>query len=251
MGFDEAARGYDPPVRAQASRRVIGAPRRDHQRLGKRVSERVPDEGRDIEREIQMIRDPELRAVRAVEAHRRARDLVVRLSSVRRDALVDLHDTGRTWQEVADAVGMSLKAINKAVHGAGEPAHWWKRLPPDVAESVKRGPGGRERTRVVPRTMLMDVVVEIMSETERASRSLGRGAARVTPGELLAHASARLGKPVSRPSLRAALSSLIEDGCVARVGHGRYVLAHPPAPTRRTPRKPRRSAQPSKELTSG
>ncbi|MHB1554699.1 MAG: hypothetical protein ACYCSX_00320 [Acidimicrobiales bacterium] len=215
------------------------------------MPEGVRDEGRDIEREIQMIRDPELRAVRAVEAHRRARDLAVRLSSVRRDALVGLHDAGRTWQEVADAVGMSLKATNKAVHGAGEPAHWWKRLPPDVAESVKRGPGGRERTRVVPRATLMDVIVETMSETERASRSLGRGAARVTPGELLEHASSHLGKPVSRPSLRAALYSLIEDGRVARVGHGRYVLTHPPAPARRAPRKPRPSTRPSKKLASG
>ena len=222
------------------------------QRLGKPLPEGVRDEGHDVEREIRMIRDPELRAVRAVEAHRRARDLVVRLSSVRREALVDLHDAGRTWQEVADTVGMSLKATNKAVHGAGEPAHWWKRLPADVAESVKRGPGGRERTRVVPRATLMAVIVETMSETERASRSLGRGAARVSPGELLERASSQLGKPVSPPRLRAALYSLIEDGRVARVGHGRYVLTHPPAPTRRapTPRKPRRSTQPSKELAS-
>ena len=215
------------------------------------MPEGVRDDGRDIERKIQMIRDPELRAVRAVEAHRQARDLAVRLSSVRRDALVGLHDAGRTWQEVADAVGMSLKATNKAVHGAGEPAHWWKRLPPEVAESVKRGPGGRERTHVVPRATLMDVIIETMSEIERASRSLGRGAARVTPGELLEHAGSHLGKPVSRPSLRAALYSLIEDGRVARVGHGRYVLTHPPAPARRAPRKPRRSTQPSKQLASG
>lgn len=214
------------------------------------MPEEVRDQARDVEREIRMIRDAELRAVRAVEAHRQARDLAVRLSGVRREALVDLHDAGRTWQEVADAVGMSLKATNKAVHGAGEPAHWWKRLPPDVAESVKLGPGGRERTRVVPRAALMDAIIEAMSETERASRSLGRGAARVTPSELLEHASAHLGKPVSQPSLRAALYSLIEDGRVARVGHGRYVLTDPPAPARRAPRKPRRSAQPSKELAS-
>jgi hypothetical protein len=216
-----------------------------------RVPERVRHEGRDVEQEIRMIRDPELRAMRAVEAHREARELAVRLSSVRRDALVDLHDAGRTWQEVADAVGMTLKAVNKAVHGAGEPAHWWKRLPPDVAESVKRGPGGRERTRVVPRAALMDAIIETMSETERASRSLGRGAARVTPSDLLEHTSAHLGKPISRPSLRAALYSLIDNGRVARVGHGRYVLTHPPAPLRRGPRTPRRSAQPSKKLASG
>ncbi|MGC8470710.1 MAG: hypothetical protein ACP5PM_00230 [Acidimicrobiales bacterium] len=208
------------------------------------MHEGVRDEGRGIEQEIGKIQDPELRAVRAVEAHRQARDLVVRLSSVRREALVDLHDAGRTWQEVADAVGMSLKAINKAVHGAGDPAHWWKRLPADVAESVKRGPGGRERTRVVPRTTLMDAIVATMPETERASRSLGRGAARVSPAELLEHASAHLGKPVSPPSLRAALYALIEDGRVARVGHGRYVLTVPPAAAGRagTPRKPRRGA---------
>ncbi len=217
------------------------------------MPEEVRDHGREVEQEIRRIRDPELRAVRAVEAHRRARDLVVRLSSVRREALVDLHDAGRTRQEVADAVGMSLKATNKAVHGAGEPAHWWKRLPADVAESVKRGPGGRERTGVVPRATLMDAIVATMSETERASRSLGRGAARVSPSELLEHASSHVGKPVSPPSLRAALYSLIEDGRVARVGHGRYVLTQPPAPARRapTPRKARRGAQPSKELASG
>jgi hypothetical protein len=215
------------------------------------VSERVRNEGRDIEREIQRIRDPERRAVRAVEAHRQARDLTIRLSTVRRDALVSLHDAGRTWQEVADAVGMSLKAINKAVHGAGEPSNWWKRLPADVAESVKRGPGGRDRTRVVPRAVLMASIVEAMAATERASRGLGRGAARITPGELLEHAASSLGKPISRPSLKTALDSLIADGRVARVGHGRYVLTHPRPPARRVPGNPRRSTQPSKELAHG
>ena len=215
------------------------------------MPEGVRGHDREVERDIRAIRDPELRAVRAVEAHRQARELAMRLSSLRREALVGLHDAGRTWQEVADAVGMSLKATNKAVHGAGEPAHWWKRLPPDVAESVKRGPGGRERTRVVPRTALMGAIVETMSETERASRRLGRGAARVTPGELLERASSHLGKPVSRPSLRAALYALITDGRVARVGHGRYVLTHPPTPARRARATRRRSTRPSKELTSG
>ncbi len=219
--------------------------------MGRRVPEGARGKGRDVEREIRAIRDPELRAVRAVEAHRGARDLAMRLSSLRREALVELHDAGRTWQEVADAVGMSLKATSKAVHGAGEPAQWWKRLPADVAESVKRGPGGRERTRVLPRATLMDVIIETMSETERASRRLGRGAARVTPGELLERASSDLGKPVSRPSLRAALSSLIEDGRVTRVGHGRYVLTHPPAPARRVATTRRIGTRPPKERASG
>lgn len=185
----------------------------------------------DVEGEIRAIRDPELRAVRAVEAHRAARELASRLSWVRRDAFMELHDTGRTWQEVADTVGMSVKATVKAVHGAGEAGRWWKRLPTDVADSVKRGPGGRARTHLVPRQALMEAIVHIMAEVERANRKLGRGAARVSPGDLAQQAAERIGKPISMPSLRNALYTLIEEGRVARVGHGRYVLAQSPAGT--------------------
>lgn len=177
-----------------------------------------------IEREIRALRDPMEQAVQAVEAHRQSRELAARMSVLRRDALIELHDAGHTWQEVADAVGMSLKATIKAVHGAGDPGHWWKRLPSEVADSVKRGPGGREPTHVTSRTELMDVVVGSMEEAERAADALGRGAARVSPGQIARYASEHLAKPVAMPSLRKALYALIEQGRVARVGHGRYVL---------------------------
>lgn len=136
-----------------------------------------------------------------------------------------LHDAGRTWQEVADAVGLSLKATTKAVHGTGGPGRWWQRVPDEVGESFKRGPGGRDRTHVIARTDLMGVVLTVMADMERESRKLGRGAARVSPGQLAARASDHFGKPVSMPSLRNALLALIEEGRVARVGHGRYVLS--------------------------
>lgn len=186
-----------------------------------------------VEREIRAVRDPEQRAVRAVEAHRQARELAARMSALRRDAFMELHDAGRTWQEVADAVGMSLKATIKAVHGAGDPGHWWKRLPTEVADSVKRGPGGKAPTHVISRAALMSVVVEAMEEAERANRKLGRGAARISPGQLAEYASERFAKPVAMPSLRNALHTLIEQGRVARVGHGRYVLVEGNGSSRR------------------
>ncbi len=192
------------------------------------MSARVGNLTADVERDIRRIKDPELRALRAVEAHREARELATRLSSLRRETFLALHEEGRTWQEVADAVGMSLKATIKAVHGPGEPDQWWKRLPADVADSVKRGPGGKDPTRLIPRQALMDASVEILSEAQQASRTMGRGAARVGFGELAQRAAERVGKPVSMPSLRNALYTLIEDGRVARVGHGRYVLVQDP-----------------------
>lgn len=195
-----------------------------------RVTARARPTTPDLERKIRTIRDPELRAARAVEAHREARELASKLSVLRRDSILELHEAGRTWQEVADAVGLSLKATVKAVHGAGDPGQWWKRLPTDVAQSVKRGPGGRKPTHLIPRQALMDTIVGIMGEAERASRKLGRGAARVTPADLAQRSAERFGKPVSMPSLRNALHTLIEEGRVARVGHGRYVLVQQPTP---------------------
>jgi len=199
-----------------------------------------------IEAELLRIRDPERRAVRAVEAHREARELTGRLSDLRRDALKALHDAGRTWQEVADVVGLSLKATTKAVHGAGDADHWWKRVPDEVVEPFKLGPGGRERTRVLSRTQLMDAVVEVMADLEHDSRKLGRGAARVGPAQLAALSTEHLGRQVAMPSLRQALVALIDEGRVARVGHGRYVLAKPAARQRpgqlRSSRSPARAA---------
>lgn len=204
------------------------------------------------------MRDPTQRALQAVDAHREARAHATRMSALRRDALVELHDAGHTWQEVADAVGMSLKATMKAVHGAGEPGQWWKRLPDDVAESVKRGPGGRAPDHVISRAALMDLVMEAMEEADRRAHDLGRGAARISPAQIGQFASERLARPVSMPSLRKALLTLIEEGRVARVGHGRYVLVpygpepractkperRPPerrSPTRRPPGRPKPS----------
>ena len=202
----------------------------------------------EIEREIRMIRDPERRAIRAVEAHREARELATRLSILRRDAFLALHDTGRTWQEVADSVGMSLKAIVKAAHGTGDPGRWWKRLPADVVESVKRGPGGRVTTNLIPRQTLMDAIVEILAEAEHANRDLGRGGARMSPGDLAQRSADHLGKPVSMPSLRNALYTLIEEGRVARVGHGRYVLTQePPVAKARAAKKVRTTKTATKD----
>lgn len=201
-----------------------------------------------LEQGVWSARDPRERAVRAVAAHREAREMTIRLSAARRDAIVELHATGYTWQEVADAVGMSLKSAVKAAHGADSPVCWWKRLPAEVAEQAKLGPGGRLQSEIIAKSELMEFIKKAMADRERETRRQGRGAARVSPGELAEKAGEAFGRPVPMPSLRSALYTLIEQGTVARVGHGRYVLTAKPAtgPPSRHPRdrstwRPRRA----------
>lgn len=191
---------------------------------GKVSSGRTRDQAVSTEREIRLIRDPEERAIRAVGAHREAREAVLRLAQVRRDALIDLHEAGRTWQEVAATVGMSVKAVTKVTHAQTANGAWWKRLPDDIAESTKRGPGGLPLGEIIPKSELMQCLLRGMTTLDNTARKQGRGAARITPGQMAELCSARLGREISMPSLRNALYALIEEGTVLRVGHGRYVL---------------------------
>lgn len=192
-----------------------------------------------VERAIHSIRNPEERAVLATTAHREARALTSRLSAARRQALIDLHNAGWTWQEVADAVSLSTKAVLKAVHGPGDSDQWWKRISDDVANQVKRGPGGVPRERLVPKAELMNVVLATMTEHERKNRPRGEAATRITPREILAESSKRFKKSISIASLRNALLALVEEGKVVRVAYGCYALAEKPSHNRTVARKKR------------
>lgn len=176
------------------------------------------------ERQIRAVKDPLARAVRAVEAHREARERALRMTELRRDALIAVHDAGRTWQEVADAVGMSLKAVTKAAAGptaAGEA--WWKRIPEQEAGRHKRGPGGIPVELVIRKEDLMRAIVAVM-EAHEATASGGADPA-IRPAGLRAGVMEHMGRTVAMPSLRAAILTLVEEGTVDKVGLGRYALA--------------------------
>ncbi len=184
-----------------------------------------------------MIRDPEARVLRAVEEHRWARQLSSRLGRVRRDALIDLHEAGWTWPEIAKLTGMSIKAVTKAAHGPGDgQAPWWTRLPEEITESAKLGPGGLPRTQLVRRSELVETILAVFKEHGKETAALGRSAARMSRAEIATRVSEKLEKRVAIPSLRLAMNELIGDGRVERVGFGRYVLAHA-RPTVREPTK--------------
>ena len=136
-----------------------------------------------------------------------------------------MHESGLTWQEVADAVGMSLKAVTKAAAGpvaTGE--SWWKRIPETEAGRHKRGPGGIPIDLVIRKEDLMRVVLEVMAEHEKKAQD-GQDAA-IRPSELRAGVMDRMGRTVAMPSLRAAILTLVEEGTVNKVGLGRYALTH-------------------------
>jgi hypothetical protein len=185
------------------------------------------DEADRVEAQIRSIPDPVQRAVCAVAAHRSARERARRMTAVRRDALIDLHQTGMTWQEVANAVGMSLKAVAKASaeHGSSAGA-WWKRMPDAEADRHKRGPGGVPLGQVVRKEQLMQAALEVMSAREE-SREASERPVPITPSELLERVSERLGRRVSMASLRVALVALVRDGTVVKVTVGRYAAVHP------------------------
>jgi hypothetical protein len=175
-----------------------------------------------IETQIRGIKDPKVRAVRAVEAHRDARERALRMTALRRDALLALHDAGLTWQEVAATVGMSLKAVTKAASGpASVGESWWKRIPEAEAGRHKRGPGGIPVELVIRKEDLMKVAVEVMADHEAKAADAD---AAIRPSELRAAVMDRMGRTVAMPSLRAAILTLVDEGTVRKVGLGRYAL---------------------------
>jgi hypothetical protein len=177
-----------------------------------------------VEQQIRALKDPRARAVRAVEAHRDARDRALRMTALRRDALIGLHDSGLTWQEVAEVVGMSLKAVTKAAAGpVGAGESWWKRIPESEAGRHKRGPGGIPIDLVIRKEDLMRVSLEVMTAHEAAAAGQGADSA-IRPSELRAGVMDAMGRTVAMPSLRAAILAMVEDGTVRKVGLGRYAL---------------------------
>jgi|GEM_PF-5035316 len=169
----------------------------------------------DLDRELRAIPDPEERVVRAVAAHTAGRELVTRLSTVRREAWLSLHEAGYTWQQVADVSGVTVKAVLKVVRPSERSPGWWQRVDEEAAALYKLGPGGLPTASLLSRTELANALLEVMHEAEELTHR---------PRLLHERVEDRLGKEVSMQSLRSALGSLVASGAVAKVAHGRYAL---------------------------
>lgn len=200
-----------------------------------------------IEQEIRSIHQLTERAIRVVEEHQKARELTQRLSVVRKEAILELRAAGWQWSEISALTGMSTKALMKAISNRpSSPGDWWNRLPEDIADSVKLGPGGMPRTQMIPKRILMEKILKVLAEEEMSSQRIGMDSARVAPGFIADRVGEMLGKPVPRPSLRLALYALIEEEKVERVAYGRYRLVARAKP-RGAPAKKvaRKSAKPA------
>ena len=101
------------------------------------------------------MKDPLAQAKRVTEIFNELRGYLAELSDARRVIYNDAHDLPRmTWDRLAEETGMNQKALVKAASQPGPRTTgnqpWWRRIPEDVQQSAKLGPGGSESFTPAP-----------------------------------------------------------------------------------------------------
>ena len=92
---------------------------------------------------MRAIKDPVKRALAARDAYTFHSKLASQMAQVRRKAVADLHRSGYTYQEIADAIGVSIQAVGALMSKAARPRspRWWERVPDRVAAQAKTRTG--------------------------------------------------------------------------------------------------------------
>lgn len=166
---------------------------------------------------ISNTKDPLAQAKHVTQLFSELREYLSELSDMRRTIYNDAHDLPRmTWDHLAEEIGMNQKALVKAAAQPGPRTTgnqpWWRRIPEDVQQSAKRGPGGSEAFTPAP---------EMRAATLKA---LGDSGDLERPVDLINKVNEILGVQAPLGSMRFALYFLMEKEWVTRQRHGYYQI---------------------------
>lgn len=173
-------------------------------------------------RDIDAIRDPVERALVAKAVYDAHMTVARQFSSLRRKTVAQLHkDLKMPHKEIAEKLGISV-AASSALSGKAKESHgptperWWKRVPEDVAENAKRGPGGLSIDKIIVNQEAIEAMLGVMKSVARGRKVTHR------PNDLIEPISRRLRREVPPSTIRAALRNGIEQGLIAHVGWAEY-----------------------------
>ena len=156
---------------------------------------------------------------RSREAYEYHTNTAHELARMRRAAIRELHETGLTYPEMAPLLGISEQAVAQLCQKAGKrPApRWWERVPEDVANEVKLGPGGVPLDQLVPSDAVLGAVVKAMGTASKRNSKRA-----FTTAELESAAQKALKRAVPRSAIRLALQRGMKQGQTVRVRWGQY-----------------------------